>query len=49
MGDYRTTKPEEIWKKIREVELSDPTVGLCGGYSLAILVSLPKLFAEVFN
>ena len=42
MGDYRTTRPEEIWKKIRDGEITEPTAGMCGGYAQANLVILPK-------
>ena len=46
MGDYRTTKPEEIWKKIRDGEITEPTAGMCGGYAQANLVILPKKYAQ---
>ena len=49
MGDYRTTKPEEIWKKIRDGEITEPTAGMCGGYAQANLVILPKKYAEDFK
>ena len=42
MGDYRTARPEEIWKKIRDGEITEPTAGMCGGYAQANLVILPK-------
>ena len=49
MGDYRTTRPEEIWKKIRDGETTQPTAGMCGGYAQANLVILPKKYAEDFK
>ena len=49
MGDYRTTRPEEIWKKIRDGEITEPTAGMCGGYAQANLVILPKKYAEDFK
>ena len=49
MGDYRTARPEEIWKKIRDGEITEPTAGMCGGYAQANLVILPKKYAEDFK
>ena len=40
MGDYRTTRPEEIWKKILDGEITEPTAGMCGGYAKETLVIL---------
>lgn len=49
MANYENTSPQEIWKLIRNEEITTPTAGMCGGYAQANLVILPKKYAEDFK
>lgn len=47
--EYRTMRPEAVWKKIRRGEIDYPTAGMCGGYAQANLVILPGEYAADFR
>ena len=49
MEDYRSWKPADVRRKIRDGEITGPTAGMCGGYAQANLVILPKDYAEDFK
>lgn len=46
--DYRNESPSKVRRLIRKGEITSPTAGMCGGYTQANLVILPKELAYDF-
>ena len=49
MSKYADMKPEDIWVKIRNGEITGQTSGMANGYAQANLVILPEKYAKDFE
>ena len=49
MSEYGDMRPEDLWIKIRNGEITGQTSGMANGYAQANLVILPEKYAGDFE